>query len=136
MIHINRNPSRRDLWVFAVCWLLAGLLITARLWWKAYSSTTLTAAGGMSLLALVLAVTWPAALRKLYVGMMIVTYPLGVVISYVILFVVFFGVFWPIGLLLWCLGRDPLDRAWDPTVSSYWSPRPPDPALQRYFQQF
>ena len=47
----------------------------------------------------------------IYVGWMILAFPIGWTISQVILVVMFFGLFTPIGLIFRLLGRDPLHRA-------------------------
>ena len=65
-----------------------------------------------------------------------VTYPIGWVLSHVILALVYYLVFTPIGLALRLFGRDAMERRLDPKASTYWKERPPagDPA--RYFKQF
>ena len=85
---------------------------------------------------LVLSLLAPAANRPLYVALVLITYPIGVVLSHVLLAVVFFGVITPVGLFFRLVGRDPLRRRFDPQAESYWVPyRPPD-SMERYFRQF
>ena len=57
-------------------------------------------------------------------------------VSQIILAVMFFGLFTPIGLLFRLLGRDSLHRARRPELNSYWAPKPAPVDLRRYFKQF
>ena len=136
-IPINWNPSRRDLRWFA------GLLIVfcaavAGLWWRRTGGTTgptILVAVGTLLGSLGLAN--PAAIRWLYVGWMTAVWPIGWVVSHVLLAAIFWGVITPIGLLLRLTGRDPMCKDFDRSAHSYWIARPPEPSdTRRYFRQF
>lgn len=78
----------------------------------------------------------PAVLRWPFVAWMIVAFPIGWLVGRLLLVIVFFGLFAPIGLTMRALGRDPLLRR--PTSrATYWDarqPRPRDPA--GYFRQY
>jgi hypothetical protein len=50
--------------------------------------------------------------------------------------VVFYGVLTPIGLLMRLFGRDPLNRTFDRSATSYWIEHDPGSDLDRYFQQY
>jgi hypothetical protein len=78
----------------------------------------------------------PRANRVLYVTLSALAYPFGFVVSYCVLLVLFFLVLTPIGLVLRSLGRDPLARALQRDLPSYWvAARGPAPRA-RYFRQF
>ena len=55
---------------------------------------------------------------------MYAAYPIGWVVGHVMIGVVFFTVVTPIGLLMRALGRDPLQRKFDASRTSYWEKRP------------
>jgi hypothetical protein len=78
----------------------------------------------------------PQANRWLYIGLSVAGYPIGLVLSYIALGVLFFAVFAPIGMLLRRLGRDPLQRGLDPGAASYWSKAAPRRDRASYFRQF
>lgn len=79
----------------------------------------------------------PQAVRWVYVGWMVAVFPVGWIISHLLLAVIFFGVMMPIGLILRMLGRDPMCKRLDRTASTYWIARPTEPIdSQRYFRQF
>jgi hypothetical protein len=54
----------------------------------------------------------------------------------VIVGIMFFAVFTPIGLLFRLIGRDPLHLRRDPSRETFWSAKPAPSNLRRYFQQF
>lgn len=134
LLRLNRHPSARQLLVFALAWLLIfGALATAQ--WR--HGRTMWAAGfaGVAVALPLLGLGWREGLRHVLVGLSHVTYPLGLVVSTVVLGGIYYGVLTPIGLLL-RLGRyDPLQRRFDRKAATYWQLRADrrDPAS--YFRQ-
>lgn len=53
-----------------------------------------------------------------------------------LLALVFYLVMTPIGLIMRALGKDPLDRALDPSAESYWRKKEPHEDLSRYYKQY
>ncbi|MBM3969987.1 MAG: hypothetical protein FJ302_09005 [Planctomycetes bacterium] len=79
----------------------------------------------------------PQAIRWVYVGWMVAAFPIGWVVSHLLLAAIFFGVIMPIGLILRALGRDPMRKSSDRSAATYWIARPTEPTdSQRYFRQF
>jgi hypothetical protein len=146
VIEINWSPNRRQLRTFG--WVGAAALAAVGTWiflrrsffgaemsdaTATIAAVVLWAAAGV---LFVLASAAPAALRPVYVGLTIVTFPIGIVLSYVIMAVLFFGLFTPIGLVFRLIRRDALHRAFDPDAASYWVPRDGVRDVRRYFRQF
>ena len=137
MLPINWNPSARELRWFA------GLLIPffgfiAGLWWLRTGQTTgpIAMASVASVIGLVGLVA-PSAIRRVYVAWMIAVWPIGWVVSHVLLAVIFFAVITPIGLFLRAIGRDPMRKTFDRFAKTYWITRPAEePDSQQYFRQF
>jgi protein-S-isoprenylcysteine O-methyltransferase Ste14 len=77
----------------------------------------------------------PTMLRPLYLLLTVIGLPVGFVIAHVVMAIVFFGLFTPIGLVFRLIGRDALDRRIDRNASTYWVPRRAASARQ-YFRQF
>lgn len=77
----------------------------------------------------------PTLIWPLYVALTVITFPIGWVVSRLLLAIVFFGVFTPVSLLFKLLGRDALRRR-RAVDGSYWVDKnqPADPA--RYLRQF
>jgi Saxitoxin biosynthesis operon protein SxtJ len=130
------DPPRTTLRQFAGLWLVffGGMAL-----WQALVRGHAGLASILALLALTigpLGLARPEWMRWIYVGWMILAFPIGWMISQVMLTVMFYGLFVPIGLIFRLLGRDPLHRARRPELKSYWVPKPAPADLHRYFKQF
>ncbi len=66
----------------------------------------------------------------------VVAFPIGFVVSHVVLAVLFFGILTPVGLTLRLLGRDLLDRGFEREKKSYWVDLPQSIQKRDYFRQF
>jgi hypothetical protein len=62
-----------------------------------------------------------SANRPLYVALTLISFPIGFALSYVLMAVLFFGLFGLVALVMRLLGRDPLHRRYDPKAATYWS---------------
>ena len=78
----------------------------------------------------------PEAVRFIYVGWMVLAFPIGWTVSQIMLALMFFGLFTPFGLVFRLIGRDPLQRTRRSDRKSYWEPKPTPTDLKRYFKQF
>jgi hypothetical protein len=78
----------------------------------------------------------PPLRRWMYLGAMYATYPIGMVISYITLGVIYFGLFTLVGLLLKLFRYDPLQRRFDPQAKTYWIARREQRKPAGYFRQF
>lgn len=134
MIRINRQPSGTQLAVFAAAWTAMAGLLAWKLGRHGHDSLAWVAAGAAAAVPVAGGINrgW---LRAVYLGAAYATYPLGFVLSYLILAVAFAGVITPVGLLLRLFGRDPLRRRFERSRVSYWQPRPAPPPPESYFRQ-
>ena len=78
----------------------------------------------------------PALLLPLYRVLTVATFPLGWVSSRLILAVVFYVVFCPIGLVMRMIGRDRLGRRFDREATTYWEPKTVSDDPADYLRQF
>jgi hypothetical protein len=92
--------------------------------------------GGLALVVGVVGLWRPNLVRPVYVGGVVLTFPIGWVVSQVVLALIYFGIFTPVGLIFRLAGRDALQRAWRPKLPSYWSPKPTATDPRGYFRQF
>jgi hypothetical protein len=146
LMEINWRPSRTGLRTFGLAGGLAFGAIGAWVYLRASflgigippraAETAGWALAAISLLFLLLSWVRPGALRPAYVAMVLVGLPIGLVLSYGIIAVVFYGVVTPTGIVLRLLGRDALGRRFQPGAKSYWAPRRPVEDIRRYFRQF
>jgi hypothetical protein len=133
---IQFDPPRKTLRQFAGLWLVifGGMAL-----WQGLVRERAGLASILAVLALTigpLGLARPDWMRRIYVGWMILAFPIGWTVSQVMLAVIFFGLFTPIGFLFRLLGRDPLHRTRRPELESYWEPKPTPTDLRRYFKQF
>lgn len=142
LIEINWNPDSAELRRFSMLWLaafgLAGLYVAWTLGcfagsgqWKAPAvlwgvAAAVGAAGFIS----------SRLVKPVYLGWMGLTFPLGWVFSHLILALIFFGVFTPVGIIYRIIRYDPLARRLDRCVPTYWTARPGPAPAARYFRQF
>lgn len=134
LIRINRNPSGRQLLVFGLAWVV----FLALLGWDAWSrgqhlaaETTWTLAAVVPLAGLIS----PGFLRYVYLAASYATYPIGFVVSRVVLTLVYYLALTPIGLTMRLFGHDPLSRRFDPKARSYWVSRSGAKPAESYFRQ-
>jgi hypothetical protein len=136
MIVIDHHPSPRALRQFAALFLVffgvAGYLILRR----SGSTEAATVIWGVALLVGLLGFARPAAIRLVYVGMAYLAFPIGWIVSHIMLAIVLYLVLTPVGLVLRLTGKDPLVRGFDPEASSYWTPHRRPATIDRYFRQF
>ena len=78
----------------------------------------------------------PRLVRPVYVGAMILAFPIGWVVSRLLLAILFYGVVTPMGLVFRLTGRDALRLARPPGRATYWLPKPAPDDLRSYFRQF
>jgi len=110
MISVQWNPEKKQLRQFAGIWFpafcaLVGWSIARKTghWHEVEIGWAL--AGVLSLLGLF----FPPLIRPIFVGLILLTYPIGWVVSHVLLGLIFYGVVTPIGLFLRASGHDSLD---------------------------
>jgi hypothetical protein len=78
----------------------------------------------------------PKANAPLFVALSVVAFPIGFVVSYVIMATLFYVVIAPVGFAMRLFGLDPMDRRLLPKAATYWvDARPPRPKAD-YFRQF
>ncbi len=136
MIAVNKDPSRRELRQFGGIWLVFFTAATGVYWYRGGTAEIALAVWGAAALAALAGLAYPPWMRLLFVGMSYLAFPIGWVISHLLLALIYYLVLTPIGLILKISGRDPLGRRLDPTASSYWVPLTEIKDAKRYFRQF
>jgi hypothetical protein len=130
------HPNRRTLRQFGL--IGAAVFAGLGLWRLAVSGVSVVFimfalfASAFALLAMLR----PHWLRPIYVGWMVVAFPIGWLVSQLILALMYYGVITPIGLLFRLAGRDALSLRRSGTTESYWKEKPAVTDARRYFQQF
>ncbi len=131
---IPRDPDTKTLRQFAGLWILFFAAIGC---YQLFRGTTIWPWVFLTL-ALVVGLpglAFPKFLKPIFVTWMILAFPIGWVISHLLLLLVFCFVFTPLGLLLRALGHDPL-RLKKNAVESYWTEKEQQQDPRRYLKQF
>lgn len=130
------DPTTRQLREFA--FIGAAILAVLFIWqFIARGSLTIaTAYAAAAIFAATIGLTRPRWLAPLFTTWMFLTFPIAWLFSTLLLAVVFYGLFTPLGLLFRLLGRDPLDRRWPADQNTYWQEKPAAENHRRYLKQF
>jgi hypothetical protein len=129
------NPPRKALRQFAGLWLVFFLALAAVKGWHGHRQAGLALAA-LAVLAGVPGLIRPALVRWVFVGWMVLAFPIGWLVSQLALAVLFYGIFTPVGLWFRLRGRDPLGRRSPPKPDSYWTEKRTPEDLRRYFRQY
>ena len=145
MIEINLKPDVRTLRQFGFIALVGFALLAAIAWYEVLvfsfglGAARLYVAGGFAAVAgvsLLFSLVYPRANLGLYLGLTIIAYPIGFLLSYLVMGALFFLVITPVGLLLRLLARDPMERRMLPEAESYWVDAREERPSESYFKQF
>ena len=131
LVEINWNPPNRQLKQFGAVSLFALPLIG--LLWKATWPVIgmLAAIGGV---IAVLALIFPRAVKPLFVGLSVLTIPIGILVGEIVLLSVFVLVFVPMGLVFRLIGRDSL-RLRRQQTTTWWQEKPQPRGAASYYRQ-
>jgi hypothetical protein len=138
MIKLEFHPSARMLrqfaWVALFAFPLLGLLLHHK-WALPWTWFWVLAALGISVFAadLLGVRAWS---RAVFVGLSLVSVPIGIVLSWILVRLIYWGVFTPIAALFRLFGRDAMHRKLDSAQQSYWVDRGPERAPASYFKLY
>ena len=119
------RAGRGDLRKFGVLLAAVGAVVAGVAWYRQVMPVASWALG-IAGCFLALALVWPGVLRALHAAWMLLARTLGFINSHLLLAVVFYLVFTPMGLVMRLVGRDPLDRGgFRPTTRSCRPGAPP-----------
>ena len=137
VVQINKNPTRRELNQFGFIWLGFLVLFGVIAYFKFGSPL---AARWLWIAAVVVPVVgWlvPSFMRLVFLGMSYLAWPIGFVVSHVVLAAVYYLVLTPIGLLTRLFGYDSMKKGFDSEAASYRVDRSAEAVNpKRYFRQF
>jgi hypothetical protein len=142
---LNLSPDTRTLRQFGFIAFVAFGILAALAWREAavfaFGLGPFRRPISIALLALgatcaMFSLVYPRGNWLAYIGLCTISYPVGLVLSYVTLVLVFALVIGPIAMILRVIGRDPLTRAYDFETSSYWVKRHRRPSKDQYFRQY
>ena len=139
MIRIDFNPKNEQLaqfgWISLIGFPLVGLVISYNFLETTFGTLfwTLLVVG---VVTFALSRANPRLIVPVYVGMMVVAAPIGLVISFTIVALIYYLMVTPLGLLFRLFGRDTLHRRPDRGATSYWHVREVQPPPASYLKQY
>jgi len=137
LVKINWSPARKELRSFGKIALGASVIICLLLY--TFKSTPapwlllIFAAGSIIFLASLISLKLT---RMIYLGLVLATMPIGLVVSVLMMAMFYFLLLTPLGLVFRLIGRDTLERKFKSKRQSYWQKHRPPENLERYFRQF
>ena len=136
IVRVNRHPTRRQLDQFGFIWLGFFGLFGAVAWIKAGAPPL--AVGLWTAAVVVPVVGWivPSVMRLVFVGMSYAAWPIGFIVSHVVLAVAYYLVLTPIGVVMRIFGYDPMTRRRSTDGGSRWVERDAERPPESYFRQF
>ncbi len=129
------RPSDRMLRQFAGLWIAVFCGFALWQWLVAGRGTFAVALAALAISVGPLGLCKPRWLRPVYVGWLVAAFPMGWLMARVMLIVIYYLVFTPLGICLRRFGHDALalrrhDR------DSYWTDIPQTDDMRRYFRQY
>ena len=136
IIEIDRNPSPKTLRLFGLLLGAFFALIGGLVVWRAGAGTASNVLFGLAVGLPLLYYAVPPLRRPMYLGWIYLAWPIGLVLSFTLLALIYYLVLTPIGLVMRLFGRDPMQRGFDPAAATYWIPRTRRPDPERYFRPY
>lgn len=137
---VTRPPTHRVLRQFAALWvavpLLAVLYVTLRQGGPPADRPWLWGLAGGAVAFGTLGLIRPGLLRWPFTAGMLLAFPIGFVVSHLVLAFVFYVVFLAVGLGLRLRGRDAMVRHRRAAGASYWEPKPQPRDPASYLRQY
>lgn len=132
---LDWRPAGRTLRQFAGLWLVFVGALACR---TAVHGHTMAAVclGVLAGVVGIVGLLRPASVRLLFVGLTALTLPVGWTVSRLILAILFYALFAPLGLLFRLTGRDVLQLRRRSNRSTYWEPKVIAEEPHRYLQPF
>ncbi len=145
MIEVNWRPDERTLRQFALIALIGFSFLAVIAWQELLifsfglgEASTLVAGifAGLAGLSALFSLVYPKANLPIYLGLTLPAYPIGFVVSHLIMGFLFFGLITPLGVFFKLTGRDSLARRFEPDATTYWTDPRPRRGKDSYFRQF
>jgi hypothetical protein len=137
LIEIDWNPKNKQLKNFGKIALVATTVISLLLYFiKGVAIQWITIILAFGIIIFIISLTSLKLTKLIYLGMILLTLPIGFVVSFVLLAAFYYLLLTPLGLIFRLIGRDPLYRRFDKNAKSYWLTRHPPKGPEQYFHQF
>ena len=145
LIEIDLKPSKSTLRQFGWIALVGFGVLGALAWFELFifsfglgqaRETVAMSFWGLAALATLFSLVFPSGNLPIYLGLTVVAFPIGFVLSYVIMGTLFYLLITPVGLFFKITGRDAMHRRFDPEAQTYWFQARAQRPREHYFKQF
>ncbi len=137
LIEINWHPADKDLRDFGRVAVIATFLLALLLHViKGLALKWCAVIIGFGLFVFLCSMISIKVTRWIYLGLTLLTFPIGMVVSFILMAAFYYLLLTPVGLFFRLIKRDPLRRKFDPSIGSYWIRRRQADNIKRYFNQF
>jgi len=130
------NPTARALRQFAGAWLIFFMAVGVFRYVVRGQHQLGIALEAMAVVVGGMGLIRPAAVRWLFVGATVLAFPIGWVVSHIMLAVMYYGIITPLALWFRIRGRDLLSRKPAPGRASFWVPKHTPEDMRTYFRQY
>ena len=132
LLEVQWNPTQRQLRQFGVICFFALPLIA---WFWGASTQTIGILAGIGLVLAILGYVLPALVKPVFVGLTLITLPIGLVIGEIAMLLIYFGMFLPLSILFRLVGRDALQVKTNKSARTYWQAKKQPKDTASYFHQ-
>jgi hypothetical protein len=137
LLEINRHPEPKELRNFGLIALIASVGLSLLLYIiKGILFPWILIIIGIGFIIFLCSLISAKITRAIYIGLMLATMPVGLLISFILLAIFYYLILTPTGLIFRLTGRDLLKRKFDSKANSYWFKRSRPDTAERYFHQF
>lgn len=132
IVQANWNPTTRQLRQFGGLCLVALPLVG---WLWSASSTVIMILVAFGVVVALASWLYPRAVQPLFVGLMLITTPIGMIIGELAMVLIYVAVLLPIGILFRIVARDRLQLKLDRQATSYWQAKRKPESVASYYRQ-
>ena len=108
----------------------------SRAWVNGSPATVAWVLTGIGVAIFALGLLQPKLVKPVFVGLMLVALPIGMVLATTVLGLLYYLLFTPVGLFFKLMGRDKLNRRLDPGATTYWFERKAVTPPARYLRMY
>jgi hypothetical protein len=120
---------------FSALWIVFFGGVALWQWFGRDHQTLALIYGGLAITLGPIGVVAPAVMRPIFIAWLAAAFPIGWVVSRVLLLILFFGVITPVAIIFRMIGRDVLSVRRGST-DTYWTSKPQPGGPASYFRQF
>jgi hypothetical protein len=137
LVSLNLKPSQKQLkdfgFISLIMFFVIGLLLLGL---GKVPAKGFMIFGLVGIVLFILSRISVALIKPIYLGMIVLTYPIGWVVSHLMMALFYYGIITPVALLFRLINRDPLCRRYEPDADTYWIQFNKKRPAKDYFRQF